>query len=155
MSSVHQDELQRLRPTGARSDWFNRTNAWVRELSTRELSSLATDLLLQRIGGERTRSNEAGYKLVSEGRRIEVRVSTLSRINGYPSLAWTRISLSDPFTHLGLVAIFPDDVKVFLVEKSSIPNTAVKQIKSSPGYYQIVTTRAFNLDPWFQQAELG
>jgi len=148
-----QSLLLGLQDTYSDPDWLNKPNSWVRNLNARHLSDVAAQLVHLIVGGSRVEDPSAGYKILSGDMAVEVRVSTLSRINGYPSLSWQNIKL-EYCSHIAFVALYPCDVRVFILPVVDIPHERLGPIRRSPGQYQVVTARAYDPPAWMVPYEV-
>ena len=134
-------------------DWLDKPNSWLRQLNAVHLSEMAVRLVHNLVGGKRNNSRLLRYKIAANGKYIDVKVATLSRINNAPALAW-HLHNSGIYTHLALVAIYPTDARVFLIPIDQIPDAALSPLKGSVGEYQFVTTQPHELPIWLLDHEI-
>ena len=154
MVSLLQEELSRLYRPPSDTLWDRTPNEWLKRLGTREASEVITRLACRLFGGSKVDDPEVGYKVKTSAARIEVRLATLGRMGGALALMWQRVSFPGPSTHLCLVAVYPDNVRVFLVPQEDLSTEALSTIKDSPGKFQLTTKRVDTFWPWLVRHEI-
>lgn len=137
--------------------WKNTRNAWIRSLAPTHVGKVGEDLALRVLGGTRTQNNTVGYDIELDGKRVEVKLSTVVMNDGRPILIWRQIRPSDPYTHICFVAVYPNKTRMFLVPREVIPSDVLKRQHGrgqSLDIFQIHTRRIDDLFPWMVAHEL-
>lgn len=138
--------------------WANSRNLWIRQLAPSRIGKVGEALAQRVLGGVITANNTVGYDLDSYGKKIEVKLSSVVINDGAPILIWRQIRPSDPYTHLCLVAVYPDNVRLFLVPREDIPSAALVRshggAKGGIDLFQIHTRRINDLPDWLLKNEV-
>ncbi len=138
--------------------WKNSRNEWIRHLAPSRIGKVGEMLAKQVLGGSITPNNSVGYDLTVGGMRIEVKLSSVVMNDGALILIWRQIRPSDPYTHLCLIAVYPDDVRMFLLHRDEVPSDVL--IRSHGGakggidLFQIHTRKVDNLPDWLTKHEV-
>lgn len=138
--------------------WRGSANEWVTLLGNSEKGRLGEDLAIEALGGARTSRNSKGYDIDFNGMRIEVKTCAM-RItpDGYPLFNWMQIRDQDPYTHLCLIAILPESVRMFLIPRDAVPSDAKRRSHGKQGeqsrMFEIPTRKIENL-VWLMQYEV-
>lgn len=152
-----QSELDKLRVEALDPDWDGALNQWVRLLGPSKTGEIGELLAQAVLGGRRMTNNRAGYDLVSGDKKIEVKLSSLIRQGGVPVFVWRQIRLTDPYTHLCFIAVYPGKARIFLVPKEVIPTSAMTKNHGrgdTVELYQIKTSKVDELFDWMTQCEI-
>lgn len=117
-----QDNLDALKCSDAliEDHWVNARNGWIRALPNKKVGYAGECLIHGILGGTHHTDNSTGYDIETQDMRIEVKTSTLS-FTGSNVWTWNQVRPNDPYTHLCLVAVYPEDVRAFNVPKERIP----------------------------------
>jgi len=137
--------------------WVSAKNAWIRALAPTHVGKIGESLALKILGGKRTLNNTIGYDIDVDGKRVEVKLSTVVNNDGRPILIWRQIRPSDPYTHLCLIAVYPNNGRMFLVPREVIPPDAMRRQhgrNESLDIFQIHSRRIESLFPWMVAHEL-
>ena len=153
MTSIAQQELQRLKVFPANKDWDDSPNEWVRSIATRNLSQLGVEVVHAILGGQIHTEIDLGYKISRGHDRIVVRTATLYRIRSHASFSWKNISKSKAFSHLALLAIYHADARLFLIPHESIETLPVSSDRTDDSL-QISTTHGYDLPSVFTMWEI-
>lgn len=138
--------------------WNNAKNAWLRSLGSGKVGNIGEKIALQLIGGEKAPNNKSGYDIKKDENLIEVKLSSVTLMNGYPILSWKQIRPSDPYTHILFIAIYPNNTRVFLVPRGKIPADVYKYQhgrEKTIEIFQIHTRRIDDLFPWMVNHEIN
>ncbi|HWS22971.1 MAG TPA: hypothetical protein VN226_00880 [Anaerolineales bacterium] len=159
MSLLAQESFSKLSRTRIDPMWSGKPNEWIRSLPPARIGIIGEDLALSILGGIKAKNNSVGYDLNSEGRLIEVKLSTVVLMNSgkSPTLCWRQIRPSDPYTHIFFVAVYPSDARVFLVPRGEIPveNLVYQHGRGkSIEIFQISTVKLSELFPWMVRYEI-
>lgn len=149
-----QDILDAFKHLPSDDLWRDAPNHWVRQLSPVSRATLAKNVVVSIFGGDSIQAVNAGYKVISEERRIEVKLSTISVSGGRQSLMWQRINMLAPFTHLCFLAIYPSTSRMFLVPKSEIDLSSLSLLKGQSGVYQLFASDVDGLFGWMLRHEV-
>lgn len=138
--------------------WLGSENEWVTLLTNAEKGRLGEDLAIAVLGGNRTRKNSVGYDIDHNSKRIEVKTCAMRVTpDGYPLFNWMQIRDQDPYTHLCLIAIFPNSIRMFLVPRDAVPSDAKRRSHGKQGeqskMFEIPTRKIENLG-WLMQYEV-
>ncbi|MGE3595785.1 MAG: hypothetical protein AB7N70_09555 [Dehalococcoidia bacterium] len=158
MSRKAQDAFARLSVSQSDPMWLGQPNAWIRDLAPARIGIVGEELALSVIGGVKAPNNRSGYDIKHEEKLIEVKLSSIIKMNGYPILVWRQIRPNDPYTHLCFIAVYPDDVRIFLVPKTEIPTDCMKHQHGREGsleIFQIHTRKVHELFPWMVRNEIA
>jgi hypothetical protein len=137
--------------------WTGKANAWIRELAPGSVGKVGEDLVLELVGGARSPNNKSGYDISCGEMLIEVKLSTVVVMSGYPILVWRQIRPDDPYTHICFIAVYPEDVRAFLVPKEEIPSDVMKHQHGRDArhdIFQIHTRNVNDLFPWMVEHEI-
>ena len=152
-----QARLNELHRVPEEAMWAGAPNAWVRALSPSAVGTIGEALALKVLGGTATKNNTIGYDIDLDGKRIEVKLSTVVMSNGYPILRWRQIRPNDPYTHICFIAVYPHKARMFLVPKEAIPNEVLKHQHGrgqSLDLFHIHARRIDTLFPWMVAHEV-
>lgn len=148
-----QDIFEAFKHMPGEDIWHEAPNYWVRQLSPVSRAGLAKKIVLSIFGGEPIQDVDAGYKVVSEQRRIEIKLSTLSVSGGRQSFMWQRINMGAPFTHLCFFAVYPSTARLFLVPKNEISLSSLSLLKGQDDVYQLFASDVDDLFGWMARHE--
>ena len=151
-----QEQIDDLRTTIRPSIWTDSPNEWLRLVAPVELARLTETFAEKVLNATRMPNNRAGYDLICGSRFIEVKAASVSIMNGRPILSWKNIRPSDPYTHVLFIAIYPDNIRAFLVRKELIPREEMKPMSTSDtGHVFQLYTRNVNTPPnWLTRFEI-
>ena len=155
MSVKLQEELTKLYAEPISSDdlWHRKPNSWTRELSARERNEVAIEIATRALGAKRTRPGTE-YAVLRDGQRIAVKVASIGTSNGKPLIVWQSIQMGDIFTHICFIALYPDDVRLFLVPRADIDVENLSLKRGSESSYQLATRNIHNLFGWMTKHEV-
>jgi hypothetical protein len=157
MSKIAQEAFSKLSASKADPMWVGKSNAWIRELAPAHIGVVGEDLALSVIGGSKAPNNKSGYDIKHDDMLIEVKLSSMIMMNGYPILVWRQIRPADPYTHICFIAVYPEDVRVFLVPKSEISKDCLKHQHGRGArldIFQIHARKIHELFPWMVRNEI-
>ena len=157
MSQKAQEAFSKLASSKVDPMWIGKPNAWIRELAPAHIGIVGEDLALSVIGGTKAPNNKSGYDINYGEMLIEVKLSTVIVANGYPILVWRQIRPTDSYTHICFVAVYPEDVRIFLVSKGDIPSECLKHQHGrgeSLEIFQIHARKIHDLFPWMVRNEI-
>jgi len=125
MSERIASALDKLKATSAIPDpWKGSRYGWFKELSGAEAGKLGERLVKAVLGGESV-GRSTGYDIrLASGRRVEVKLCRRSYSVGNV-WSWKQIRREDEYDDLCLVAIDPEDARLFLVPRDQIPESAL------------------------------
>lgn len=153
-----QDAFDSLSESAIDGLWASSRNLWIRQISPSRIGKVGEMLAQKVLGGTITANNTIGYDLDSSGKKIEVKLSSVVINDGAPILIWRQIRPTDPYTHLCLIAVYPNDVRLFLVPRDDIPSTALVRshggAKGGINLFQIHTRRIYDLPEWLSKNEV-
>jgi hypothetical protein len=152
-----QGVLDTLRVSDDDPLWANARNAWIRSLAPTQVGKIGEALALRVLGGKPTQNNTVGYDIDLNGKRIEVKLSTVVMNDGRPILIWRQLRPSDPYTHICFVAVYPDHTRMFLVPREVIPSDVPKRQHGraqSLEIFQIHARKINELFPWMVAHEI-
>lgn len=117
-----QSELDLLKDADGliQAHWVDAKNGWIRMLPNKNVGLVGEKLIHQVFGGTHHTDNSTGYDIEFGLMKIEVKTSTRSFAKGNV-WTWNQVRPNDPYTHLCLVAVYPDNVRAFNVPKDQIP----------------------------------
>jgi hypothetical protein len=153
-----QAKLDALHRVAEDTLWLNARNAWIRALAPSSVGKVGEALALAVLGGRPTKNNTIGYDIDLNGQRIEVKLSTIVMNDGYPILIWRQIRPTDPYTHICFIAVYPSNVRMFLVPREKIPPEVLKRQHGrgeSFDLFQIHARRTDALFPWMVAYEIA
>ena len=155
MTKPLQEELAKLHTTPASNDamWYRKANSWTRDLSAREHHEIAIQLASRVLGAKRTPQGSE-YALSRDGERIVVKLASVGTSAGRPFISWQSIQLADDFTHVCFVALYPDDVRIFLVPRADICLENLSLKRGSDSNYQLATRNTLGLFVWMTRHEV-
>lgn len=157
MSQKAQEAFSKLAASRADPMWVGKLNAWIRQLAPAQIGDVGENLALSVLGGSRAPNNKIGYDIKSGEMLIEVKLSTVLVMSGHPILVWRQIRPTDPCTHIFFIAVYPEDVRLFLVPKSEIPADCLKHQHGRDGsldIFQIHSRKIHDLFPWMVRNEI-
>jgi hypothetical protein len=154
MSTGIQNLLSSIKRSSKESLWIGAKNEWVKELRGVRSAYVAQDIVLLLTNGKPAPINAGGYKVIVGEDRIEIKLATLGQMGNYPAFMWQGIDMSGDFTHLCLIAIYPDDARVFMVPRPEIDLTSMSR-KGQSNKYQLTTRRIDELFPWMVRNEIA
>lgn len=159
MSIIVQEAFGRLSFEKTDPMWLGKQNAWIRGLAPVHIGAVGEQLALSVLGGEQSPNNRSGFDIQRNEEKIEVKLSTVVLMSSgrSPTLCWRQIRPTDPYTHICFIAVYPEDVRMFLVPKEDIPRTAlIKQHGRGEGFeiFQISTSQIDSLFPWMLRHEI-
>jgi hypothetical protein len=135
--------------------WKNSRNEWIRYLNRDEIGRIGEELCVAIIGGDRTETNKAGYDIELGNMKIEVKTCSMRWSDGSPLIVWQQIRFTDPFTHLCLILIEPENVRMFLVARNSIPYDELGRSHGTKSkMYEIVARNLRKRHPWLLEHEV-
>jgi hypothetical protein len=134
--------------------WDGKPNAWIRNLGTRASARTVQLLASLALEGHVVDDDQAGFKVVSGEKKIEIKHATLGLMSGYPTLMWQRVALPGEYTHLCLLAVYPEDARLFVVPKEEIVHSDFSPLRGSQNLFQLTTRRPDKLWPWLVRHEL-
>ena len=155
LTSPLQEELAKLHTTTATNDsmWHQKPNSWTRDLSARERHEVAIRLASRVLGSKRT-AQGSEYALSRENERITVKLASVGASGGKPFISWQSIQLADNFTHVCFIALYPEDVRIFLVPRAGIEIENLSLKRGSESNYQLATKNIHGLFAWMVKHEL-
>jgi hypothetical protein len=154
MSEAVQKLLKSVKVTPRSSLWDGAENAWVRSLGTVQSAQMAQDLVCFLTDGKPASTYASGYKVLAGEHRIEIRMATLGLMGSSPAFMWQRIDMSGDFTDLCLIAVYPNDARLFIVPRADIDQTSMSKLKGHDQKYQLTTKRIDDLFPWMVRHEI-
>ncbi len=156
-----QEILQELKYEPPPTVWDYAPNKWIKALSSGDLGRIAENLVATLVNGRPTKNSTVGYDIDANEKRIEVKAASVSISNGYPVLSWKGIRGNDPYTHIGFVAFYTDNTRVFLVPRESIPAESLSPMNTSRTAefagamnHQIHIRKIHNLPVWLTDHEI-
>ena len=158
MSILAQEFFSKLSRVRHDPMWMGMPNEWIRLLPPASIGIVGEDLAYAMLGGIRAKNNSVGYDLNSDGKLIEVKLSTVVLMNSGKSktLCWRQIRPIDPYTHIFFIAVYPDDIRTFLVPRDEIPDESLVYQHGrgkSIEIFQISTTNLADLFHWMVKHE--
>jgi hypothetical protein len=153
-----QSKFESLRKTITNDLWTGKPNEWIRNLSTADAGRIGEELAQGVLGGTLMPNTKSGYDLELGEMKIEVKTATLSIANEKKIFAWMAIRPTDPYTHICFIAIYPDDVRLFLVPREDMPIESFPLANSrgdrKMDIRQFLTRRTSTLVPWMARHEV-
>ncbi len=143
--------------TKEKSLFAGKKNEWICKLNPTEMGMIGEKLVSDVLGGAITRERAIGYNVIVGEKLIEVKMSRISLSNGFPRLSWGQIRPKDKYTHICFVAVYPEDVRAFLVPRNeiNINNLSFSHGTESEFKMYTVQTRKINeLFPWMAIHEI-
>lgn len=137
--------------------WDDAPNGWVRTLGPGDLGRVTEHFAELVLGGKRNVNNKEGYDLICAEKKVEVKAASLCISGGRPIFYWKAIRPTDPYTHIFFIAIYPDNIRGFLVPRENIPESALSRMSakgSTNNNYQIATRNTNMLLPWMLSHEV-
>ncbi len=159
MPNKYQIEFSKLsQKNGLNVLWHKKPNAWYVDLSNTTRGTIAKELARNILGGTLLQGNIEGYDIFVNDQKIQVKTSSLQLRNEYPVLSWKQIRPNDPYTHILFIAVYPSDVRMFLVPRNDIPFSDLHQShggkRTSAKIYNIETRKTDELFSWMTKHEL-
>jgi hypothetical protein len=100
--------------------WAGATLSWIRDLTNPGKGKVGANLIAGCFSQRSVRHvNRPEYDLLIDLHRVEVKLSCL---NDTGLFKWMQIRLQDNFTHLALVAVYPEDIKAYLIPREDLIN---------------------------------
>ena len=93
---------------------------WIKRQSNVKKGKIGEAIISDVLGARN--SNKYEYDVETDDKRIEVKLSCLNE-SGY--FKWLNIRVCDDYTHLALVGVMPEEIRLYL-----IPKAEVKYLKS-------------------------
>ncbi len=115
-------ELKERYPINA-SIFTDKRFEWIKRQSNIKKGQIGEALISNALGARKSKSYE--YDVETDDKRIEVKLSTLNE-SGY--FKWLSIRIRDDYTHLALVGVMPEEIRLYL-----IPKAEVKHLKNYAG----------------------
>ncbi len=151
--------LDGMKSVEASPFWEGSRNEWMRSLSTTTFGTITEQLAEKVLGGTRCPNNRTGFDLLVEEKKVEIKANRVSIMNGRPMISWKNIRPSDPYTHILFIAIYPNDVRMFLVPRGDIPPESLKHSSGKKeeerGLFQIYSRKISDLPQWLTVNELS
>jgi hypothetical protein len=158
MSTRAQNLLSTLFIENSDDLWAGKPNEWLRKLQRAGAGKVGEQLAQKVIGGKLLPNSKFGYDLEFEDKKIEVKMATLSITNDKKIFAWMAIRPSDPYTHICFIAVYPEDVRLFLVPREKIPIETFPRSNSTSerkvDMFQLFTRKTNTLLPWMTPYEI-
>jgi len=93
----------------------NQQFEWVKSQSNVVKGKIGEEIILNYLDAEKSGKYE--YDIVKDDKRIEVKLSCLNE-SGY--FKWLNIRICDDYTHVALVGVMPNEVRLYLVPKDEV-----------------------------------
>ena len=94
------------------SIFTNKQFEWIKRQSNMKKGMIGEAIISDALGARKSKSYE--YDVEIDDKRIEVKLSTLNE-SGY--FKWLSIRVCDNYTHLALVGVLPEEIRLYLIPK--------------------------------------